>query len=209
MTERGTCSDAELISGFEGYELLPHAVRLLAQGSPVTVGELAVSAGWAEEKVETVLRSVHGTDWDQGGHLEGFGLTLRPTRHHFIVEGRSLYTWCAADTLIFTVLLGKPAVAISPCPATGQVVRVELAADHLGSVDPPEAVVTESRCNQVGSDFRAQICDHGHFFVSPEAASGWLSEHPDGEVHSVRDAFERCRATCQQVGWLTTEAGRP
>ncbi|MGH3259146.1 MAG: organomercurial lyase [Streptosporangiaceae bacterium] len=134
---------------------------------------------------------------------------MRPTRYRFIVEGRSLYTWCAADTLIFTLLLGKPAVATSACPATGRAVTVELAADRVVSIDPPEALVTERRCDQVGADFRSQICDHGHFFASPEAASGWVAEHLDGEMHSVRDAFERCRATCHQVGWLTTEQVRP
>ncbi|MGH3259145.1 MAG: hypothetical protein ACRDOU_27730 [Streptosporangiaceae bacterium] len=41
MADSGTCGDAELISRFEGYELLPHAIRLLARGSPVAVGELA------------------------------------------------------------------------------------------------------------------------------------------------------------------------
>lgn len=206
MTDSATCSDAKLISTFEGYELLPHAVRLLAQGSPVRLGELSAAAGWPEQKVETVLRSVEGTDWGPDGRLVGFGLTLKPTRHRFIVEGRSLYTWCAADTLTFTVLLAKPAVVMSACPATGKAVTLELAADGVVSVDPAETVVTERRCHQAGADFRAQICDHGHFFASPEAASGWLAEHPDGAVLSAGDAFETCLATCQQVGWASAEA---
>lgn len=209
MADSGTCSDARLIRAFGGAELLPHAIRFLAQGSPVAVGELAAAAGWPERQAETVLRSIQGTDWDHDGRLAGFGLTLRPTPHRFTVEGRSLYTWCAADTLMFTVLLGRPAVAISGCPATGRTVRVELAEDRVVSVDPREAVVTERRCDQLDAGFRAHICDHGHFFASPEAASGWAADHPDGEVHSVREAFERCRATCQQVGWLPAERVRP
>jgi alkylmercury lyase len=205
MTDNGTCSDAKLLSTFGGYELLPHAIRLLAQGSPVKVGELAVSAGWPEEKVETVLRSVDGTDWASDGRLAGFGLTLKPTQHRFIVEGRSLYTWCAADTLIFTVLLAKPTVVIAACPATGRTITLELAADRVVSVDPAETVVTERRYDQAGADFRAQICDHSHFFASPKAARGWVAKHPDGEVLSVSKAFETCRATCQQVDWGTAE----
>jgi alkylmercury lyase len=205
MTDSGTCSDAKLISTFEGYQLFPHAIRLLARGSPVAVGELAAAAGWPEQKVETVLRSVEGTDWASDGRLAGFGLTLQPTQHRFIVEGRSLYTWCAADTLIFTVLLAQPTVVISACPATDRTIILELAADRVVSVDPAETVVTERRCHQAGADFRAQICDHGHFFASPQAARGWVAEHPDGEVLSVAKAFETCRATCQQVDWVIAE----
>jgi alkylmercury lyase len=205
MTENGTCSDAKLISTFEGYQLLPHAIRLLAHGSPGILEELAAAAGWPEQQVETVLRSVEGTDWGPDGRLLGFGLTLKPTPHRFIVDGRSLYTWCAADTLIFTVLLAKPTVVISTCPATGRAITLELAADGVMSVDPAEAVVTERRCDQADADFRAQICDHGHFFASPEAARGWLAEHPDGEVRSVADAFETCRAACKQVGLVAAE----
>lgn len=209
MTDSGSCSDAALISNFEGFELLPHAIRRLSEGSPVAADALADSVEWPVQKVETVLRSMQGTDWDPDGRLAGFGLTLRPTRHRFIVEGRDLYTWCAADTLLFTVLLGTPTVTGSACPATGQAITVQLDGDRLVSVDPPEAVVTERRCDQVGADFRAQICDHGHFFASPEAASGWAGDHPDGEVRSVADALEQCRATCEQLGWTTTEPVRP
>ena len=46
-------------------------------------------------------------------------------------------------------------------------------------------VVTERICHQVGADFRAQICDHGHFFASPEAACGWVSEHPENNAQSA------------------------
>ena len=40
------------------------------------------------------------------GRLLGSGLTHRPTRHRYMIDGRVLFTFCAADTLIVTPILG-------------------------------------------------------------------------------------------------------
>ena len=75
MTAFHACSDAAFISSVEGFEALPHVVRLLARGTPVGVEELADSAGVPEDKVVRLLRSQAGTEWDDDGRLVGFGLT--------------------------------------------------------------------------------------------------------------------------------------
>lgn len=126
MSEQATCTDAAFVSRFPGKEFLPHAVRLLACGRPVTIEQLAIAAHVPADEVEASLRSQPGTDWDERGRLVGFGLTQRPTAHRLAVSGQQLYTWCAMDTLLFPLILGERAIAESRCPKSAQPVRVEL-----------------------------------------------------------------------------------
>jgi Alkylmercury lyase/Helix-turn-helix domain of alkylmercury lyase len=46
-----------LMGRVEAQELLPHAIRLLADGEPVPPERLATAAGWPVEDVEAALRA--------------------------------------------------------------------------------------------------------------------------------------------------------
>src|ERR1700740_1796075 len=111
-------------------------IRLVAEGQPVELERLAAERGVTVDEIESWLRAQPGTDWDDSGQLLGFGLTQRPTRHRYIIDGRVLFTFCAADTLLFTPLLGRPASVESSCPTTGQTISVELTPQAVTSVDP-------------------------------------------------------------------------
>jgi alkylmercury lyase len=202
MTEPHACNDAELISSFEGFPAIPPLLRLIARGRPVGLPELAAESGQPAPDLERMLRTQPGTEWDDEGRLVGFGLSLRPTAHRYLVGGQTLYTWCASDTLFFTVILGADAVAESTCPATGQSIRLEITPDAVTSVSPAGAVVSERHRDDLVANVRTDVCDHGHFFASEAAASAWVAAHPDGEILSVTDAFDHCRTACEQLGWL-------
>jgi alkylmercury lyase len=204
MTEPHACSDAELISSLEGFPAIPHMLRLLARGRPVDLTELAAESGQPAPDLERMLRAQPGTEWDDDGRLVGFGLSLRPTAHRYLLGGQTLYTWCATDTLFFTVILGTDAVAESTCPATGQPIRIKITPDAVTSVSPPGAVVSQRHRSDLVANLRADVCDHGHFFASEDAASAWVAAHPDGEILSVIEAFDSSRTACEQLGWLVS-----
>jgi alkylmercury lyase len=82
----------------------------------------------------------------------------------------------------------------------------ELIPDAVLSVTPADAVVSQRHHGELLGDVRAEVCDHGHFFASPAAASGWTAEHPDGAVLAVRRAFGNARAACAELGWLGAPA---
>ena len=158
--------------------------------------------------MEGFLRAQPGTDWDDDGRVVGFGLTLRPTPHRFVVDGQVLYTWCATDTLIFPAILGRPANVESRCPVTAGRIRLEVAPDGVVSVDPPLTVVSQVHPAEVVDDIRGVVCRHGHFFSSAEAARDWAAEHTEGAVLPVADAFDRARAACEGLGWMQPPTGR-
>ena len=196
-------SDPRFISRL-GLELLPHLVMLLAQGRPVEPRHVAQTAGLPLGQVEGFLRAQPGTDWDDDGRVAGFGLTLRPTPHRFVVDDRVLYTWCATDTLVFPAILGRRATVESACPATARPIRLEVAPDGVLSVDPSTAVVSQLHPAKSVDDIRGVVCRHGHFFASPDAARHWAAEHPEGQVLSVGDAFQGARAAWawKSPGWI-------
>lgn len=162
---------------------------LLAEGEPVGVERLSEAAGRPAGEVAEAIAAVPGIEVDEDGRVLGYGLTLRPTPHRFELDGTALYTWCALDTLVFPVLLGRAAQVESPCHATGVPVRVEVTPDGVASVEPPEAVVSIVTPEDV-SDVRPAFCNQVHFFASRQAAAGWLDQHSGGAVVTVREAFE-------------------
>lgn len=202
MTQPHACSDAERISTFEGFPAIPTLLRLMARGQPVDLAELAAESGQPAPDLERILRAQPGTEWDDQGRLAGFGLSLRPSAHRYLVGGHTLYTWCASDTLFFTVILGTDAIAESTCLATGQPIRLEITPDAVTSLSPPGAVVSQCHRSDLVANLRADVCDHGHFFASGAAASDWVAAHPDGEILSVTDVFDNARKACEQLGWL-------
>lgn len=184
----------------DDFALTPHFVRLLAAGEPVAADRLAAEADWRVDRVNERLDTDPSVERDDEGRIVGLGLTLRPTPHTFTFDGRTLFGWCATDVLIAPVLLGRPGVAESTCPATGQRIRAEVTPEAVLRVDPQDAVVSEIRPDHRGANVRTEVCNLGHFFSSREAAAGWLAQHPEGLVNSVAEDFEGHRQTFAEFG---------
>jgi alkylmercury lyase len=182
------------------FELIPYVLPLLAEGEPVTLDQVAAASSRPVEDIEAALRQHPGVDWDERGRLAGFGLTLRPTPHRFTFDGRTIYGWCATDTLIFPVALGLSGMIESTCPATGQPIRIAVTPQGVEKVDPSGAVVSLIRPESV-DDMRAEACDLGGFFASREATTEWLAAHPEGIVHTIEEDFQMNRETFESFGW--------
>lgn len=163
-------------------------LQLLAHGEPVTAEDLAQATGRSIDEVRDALQGLPDTEYDQQGRVVGHGITLNPTPHRFTVGGRQLYTWCALDTLIFPAVIGQPTRVESPCHGTGVPVRLTIEPGKITNVAPETAVVsivTPESCSSVRSAF----CNQVHFFASPQAAQGWLEQHPGATVLPVAEAF--------------------
>jgi alkylmercury lyase len=177
-----------------GRHLMRTAVRLLAHGTPVTVPELATAAG---VDVADVSNAPAGRDveYDDQHRIVGWGLTLIPTPHTYIVNGHHLYTWCAADTLLFPAILGSRAHIESRCPTTDTVIRLTVD-PQAGVSDLSPATAVISIPGSQGMDItrvRATACNPGRYFATAQAAEDWLAQYPDGTVLPVTDAYRQLR----------------
>jgi hypothetical protein len=80
-----------MIGRVEGQELIPHAIRLLADGEPVELPRLAAAVGWRLEDVEAALASELNAERDERGRVVGVGLT-----GHFFSSRAATADWATA-----------------------------------------------------------------------------------------------------------------
>lgn len=163
-------------------------LSILAEGRPASVEEVATISGKPSDRLAADLSGDSDVEWDAEGRVIGVGITLTPTPHRVEVNGNTLYAWCAADALGMLPAVGRSVRITSACHATGQPVTVRVGPGGVQEIDPQAAVVSVIAAGD-RNEPRATMCSLGHFFVSAEAASEWHSQHPDGALLSVPDAF--------------------
>lgn len=172
-------------------------LALLTQGEPVSAAQLASALGIQAEKAERYLQdsglSALVLSNDMGSALGFFGLSTVPTDHRLIINGRTLWTWCAADTLFLPELIGATASVESNDPMTGQAVTLTVSPTGVQSSQPdgivvsmnsPEAWETTSAVRLI-----VTACHFIHFFGSPESGRQWTESHPDTVLLTLDEAF--------------------
>jgi alkylmercury lyase len=108
------------------------------------------------------------------------------------VEQRTLFAWCAFDTLTYPVDLHLSAQVTSRCPVTGRSIRLTVTPEQVLDLDPGEAQVSlvvdvaAGCCHNVRED----VCHYGHFFASREAAFLWQAAHQEAVILSVEEAYQ-------------------
>lgn len=105
-----------------------HAVPRLAKGQPVDAAQFAEALGVSPSEGRALLArdSIKAFTYpDERGPVVGFGgLAAAPMHHRFEVDGRTLWTWCAWDSLFIPEILGKQARVTSTDPENGELIRL-------------------------------------------------------------------------------------
>jgi alkylmercury lyase len=171
--------------------------RLLAAGQPVETAKLADHAGLPVEVVNEALERLRGVYRDDERRVIGFwGLSIRPMPHRITINGRTLYAWCAWDTLFLPELLDAPAEIESRCPITGQRIALTVAGTEVTTHDPVGIVLTFlHRDEPFDGDTIRTFCYYVHFFASPEAATEWTNQHEGTFTLSLTDGSALARLT--------------
>lgn len=174
-------------------------LRLLAEGQPVSAKRFAQAAGVPLAEAEEFFAEYQesGGEFDDEGRLVGAALTLNPTPHHLIFDGRTLYTWCALDALFIPGLIGMTAQVQSTCPVTNQEIRLTVSPEGVVNYDPQTTVLsmtipgvsckTEQSKTQTGPE--SDTCSQIHFFATSAAAREWLQDHPGVVIFTVEAAW--------------------
>lgn len=178
-------------------QLLIKVMRAVGEGQPVNseqASDLIAEVGIDEAKAEELLRAVTERN-DDDSIISIAGLSQNPDwAHRFNVNGNSLRTWCAWDTLFIPLLLNQTATVESESPASKETVRVTVTPEGVVETSPAEAVVSVVVLDNgpVGSveEAWAQFCHQVYFFTSREEADAWTSERDDIEILTVDEAFE-------------------
>jgi alkylmercury lyase len=167
-----------------------HIMQALVEtGQPLSLIHLARRLQMSQEKLAAHLARVPDTEFDAQGNIVGWGITLLPTQHQFVLSELPLFTWCAFDTVLFPPLLQVEAHIQSSCFTTNQPItfvatRSGEIVDLLPATSVLSLILPAERCDCVRSTF----CEQSLFFHSEEVASPWMALHPDAVLLSVEEA---------------------
>lgn len=170
-----------------------HLYRLLAEGQPVSLTQLAETANVSSPVVEAILHQWPGVYKNDAGHIIGYwGLALPEMDHRFAVGGRELYTWCSWDSLFIPAILQTSAQVHSTCPVTGHAIRLTVTPQGVEVLEPVEVVMSFvlPDASQVRQDVIQHFCHYVYFFRSEEVGTQWIGEHPGTLLLSIQEAFE-------------------
>lgn len=183
----------------EGTNLLVARVyREIARGRPVnsaTVDQLIKESGLALEDGREFIAGV--SEKDELGNLVGsVGLSQNEYAHRFEIDGVSLTTWCAWDTLFIAQVLGRKASVMSNAPGARE--HISLVIEPSGATATPDSAVVSFVMldpEQIDMEKLESVymvfCRQIHFFPSREAAESWSKDSEyQFEILSVEEAFE-------------------
>lgn len=172
-------------------------LRELARGEPVSIDQFARALGIPAGKSDALVTNsalspfVHA---GEAGQVMGFlGLSVAHTHHQLTVDGRTLWTWCALDSLFIPELVGDTADIESRDPETNQPVRLTVSPSRIEVAEPTGIVLSMVRPNtwDVSSAARvmASACHFIFFFGSRASAEHWQTKHPEPVLLSLDEAF--------------------
>ncbi len=181
--------DAVPILEEDAQRLALELYRQLACGDAVPPASLGDALGVPTEEITTLLEDEQLKGWvfyDDDGSVIGFrGLAIREMPYRFEVEGRTLYTWCAIDSLFIPEMLGKPAKVQSRDPHTGTAITLTVTPDGVEAVEPAAAVMSiligdPEVVKTNPTKVMASFCHHIFFLESQETGAEWAAQHGEG-----------------------------
>lgn len=169
--------------------------RLLVKGKPVSKRVLAEVSGIPVDRVEKILSSWSGIYFNDVNEIIGYwGLGLVEMPHQFIVDGITLYTWCAWDALFIPQLIEKSAMIRSTCPISKQNIQLEVAPKGIESLTPESTLITfidPPSSEKIKDDLVGCFCHFVHFIYSADEIKKWESEHQGSYLYlEPNEAYE-------------------
>ena len=185
--------------GADNSRLLIKTWRILAKGQTITNGDLeriSDELGIDYDQADEFLRQV--SERDSNDNIIGLiGLSLNPDwAHRFSINGNSLRTWCAWDTLLLPAMLDANAVVESESPVSGRTVRLTVTPEGVEDSIPEGAVVSIATIDPEVHDVSSveaiwsNFCHQVYFFPTREEADEWAEGNDNIAILTVEEAYE-------------------
>ncbi|MCI0606809.1 alkylmercury lyase MerB [bacterium] len=167
--------------------------RLLARGEPVSHESIAAAIQMPPNTVDSILGRWPGIYYDGEHRIIGYwGLALPKMSHRFEVNGRTLYTWCAWDSLFIPEILQQTAQVESHCPVTGDAIQLTVTPQSTTGLQPAGVVMSflTPQENKIRENIILNFCHYVHFFSSRNAGMEWTSKNEGTLLMSLNEAFD-------------------
>ncbi len=166
--------------------------QLLAEGEPVSCSRLARALSQSTDVVSETLSQWPGVYYDESDRIVAFlGLSIKETPHRLRVNGKTVYTWCAWDTLFIPELLEATVNISSICRVSGEEVKLTVSPSGIETVNPGDAVMSflVPDENELRKNITASFCHLVYFFRSLEDGETWVSGQDGIFLLSLEEAF--------------------
>ncbi len=176
--------------------------RLLAEGQPVSPARFADAVQIPVEVVQQIVQTVPAgaLDRDDDGNVVAFsGLTLKETDHRMDIAGRTLYGWCAFDTLFLSALLGESAEITSKDPVSGEAIQFKFGPGGYEGSSEVVMSLLEAPPEEMRNNVRAAFCHDVHFFSSRDSAARYAQARPDLAMVPMSDAIALARQWNERI----------
>jgi alkylmercury lyase len=166
--------------------------RQLAEGLPVPRSAIAHRLKLSGEDVDAFLKSSWDVYCDDANRIIGYsGLSLKKTAHRFTIDGKTLYTWCAWDSLFIPQILNRTARVESVCPVTNALISLTVGPERVTESKPSRVLMSmvTPEVARVRENVIANFCHSVHFFASADAATKWTAEHEGTFILDLEEAY--------------------
>ena len=187
LVENGKFKNLEELFDEMGLTGVEQAYDQLLRGKTLTPESLSRAINRSLDETREIV-STYGEVDSQGRIVGLMGITLVETNHKLLVGDQVLYTWCAADTLLFPRFLSFAAKVASKDPISGELVELSVNEDYLEWTDPVPLYISWME-KADSCDIRNSFCQHSYFFGSEDTANKWLDENPSRKISKVEDFF--------------------
>jgi len=169
--------------------------RELTKGKPVSADALVAATSLPPSTIDGILADWPGIYRNEAEEILGYwGLAIREMPHRLIVDGRTLFTWCAWDTLFIPELLGRPAEVQTQDPISSEPIRLHVTPDTARPRDHADLVMSYLRPDpSMASQIISSFCHHIHFFTSEKTGKQFTAKTPNTLLVSLADALTLAR----------------
>jgi len=129
--------------------------------------------------------------YDDNHRIIGFwGIAIDEMPHLLEVNEKTIYAWCAWDTLFIPELLDATAQITSHCASSGDAISLTISPTCIESQSDQIMVsflVPDK--NELVENITTSFCHYVFFFRTRTLAKRWMAEHPGTFLLSLDAAF--------------------
>ncbi len=165
----------------------------LEKGNPLKIEDLVSATTLDKFTVKAIIKKWPAIFYDSNQHIIGYwGLAIQEMGHKIELNDKTLYGWCAWDTLFIPQLIEKDAVIRSTDHLTKEEVVIEI--DRNGNLLAGDDDIYISMLTvdekSIQEDVVTTFCHFVHFFKSKSSGVDWISKHDGTFLITLNEAIE-------------------
>jgi alkylmercury lyase len=174
-------------------ELSLSIYRNLEKGKPVSLEDLISTTTLSEEMISDTLNEWPGLYYNENQEIIGYwGLAIQKMPHMMEFSDKTLYGWCAWDSLFIPELLRKNATIRSTDYFTKEeiVIKIDRNGNLLSGSDEIYISMLSVDEEDIRDDVVTTFCHFIYFFKSKSFGEAWVSKHKGTFLISLKEAVE-------------------